>query len=227
MKMSPSNKNGLSRCQIGEIEKMFGRGLRASTVFKNIPTAEINRFIKEAGPGLRDDLVKQTEEKLRHFRGIFRIAVDYREHHAIPKAILAAGLHPKRIEVPIEHIPLVGSGEIEHEVHEVPFGRAMAHRDLPKAVDDLAQTLGQGESRFELIDPLTALRFAYLHPDRQRKYRLALIFISDSGLDCSLILGSTKSGIPTLHIRPIDGESCFTENVRFLARRVPLNPAAP
>lgn len=177
-KLSPSK--GFSRGLIGKVEEMLGHGIEKSVVFQNLLTAEIDRFVKTACPELRDAWVKQLEMRFQDFLGIFSVPVNYDEPEAIAKAIEAAKFDWKYVGLEPAEIPLVGTGQVVQEVHEVHFGRVMYNRDLPEALKKSGRELGF-KGGYKFADPLTALRLACANPVLQRKHPLAILFTDDGG----------------------------------------------
>lgn len=210
--MSPST--GLSRGLIGKLQEMLGHRLDKSTVFQNTPTEEIHRFVTTVGPDWRDASAELLEKRFQDFTGIFRVSVNYDEPNAIAKAIEEAGFDSKYLGIPLEDIPLVGSGQVVREVREVPFGRVMYNRDLPNALRERRQSLGF-KGGFGFSDPLTALR-ACANRDRQRKYPLAILFTDSKGQLCYLYLGGV-AGRRDLGVARSDPGDRWVAGVRFLA----------
>ena len=138
-KVSPSR--GISRGQIGKVEEMLGHGILKSTVFQGTATAEIDRFIKKVFPELRDGFVKQMEMRFQDFSGVFSIPVNYDDPEAIAKAIKENKFDEKYVGLTPAEIPLVGTGQVVREVHEVHFGRVMYNRDLLSAFKQLVGLL--------------------------------------------------------------------------------------
>ncbi|MFA6454295.1 MAG: hypothetical protein WCV70_00325 [Patescibacteria group bacterium] len=224
--MSPSK--GLSRGQIGKIQEMIGHGILKSTVFQDTPTAEVDRFIKKVGPGLRDAWVELLEKRFQDFIGAellekrfqdfistFLIPVDYDEPEAIAKAIEMNKFDWKYVGLSPAEIPLVGTGRAIWDVHEVPFGRMMYNSDLPNALKQRGEELGY-KGGFKFVDPLTALRFAWTKPDRQKKHQLAISFIDKGGRSWSLCL-SENNGERHLYVYQFNPGDSWDEHVRFLA----------
>ncbi|MBI4779107.1 hypothetical protein HY797_01480, partial [Candidatus Falkowbacteria bacterium] len=173
---SPSGKgNGISRGQIIKIEEMLGHGIFKSTVFNSTPTVQVDKFIKKICPDLRDVWVKGLEKRFRDFLGCSRILVNYDEPDAIAKSIEEANFDFKQIGVAFSEIPLVGTGKILREVHEVCLNRVVNfNRDLLYELKRHGEELGF-KGGFRLCDPLTALRFICAHPDKQRYYPIVTI----------------------------------------------------
>jgi len=210
--LSPSK--GLSRGQIGKLEEMLGHGILKSTVFQNIPTAEVDRFIKTVGPDLRNIWVKLLEKRFQDFMGAFRIPINYDESEVIAKAIKANKFDRKYVGLEPAEIPLVGTGQVIREVREVHFGRVMYNRDLPNALKQRGQELGF-KGGFKFADPLTALRLACAYPDKQRQYPLAILFTDKAGQLWCLYL-SENSGKRDLHVRRGRPDAYWRDGVRFL-----------
>jgi hypothetical protein len=208
--MSP--QQGLSRGQI----EMLGHGLNKLTVFKDTSTAEVDRFIKEVGPGWRDASAKLLEDLFQDFIGVFRVPVNCNEPNAIASAIEAGKFDGKYLGISVDEISLVGTGQIVHEVREVHFGRVVYNRDLPQALKERGKELGLDSLKF--ADPLTVLRFACANPNRQRKYPLTILFIDKQGQLCYLCLGGS-GGERDLFVGQDDPGDCWCASVRFLAVR--------
>lgn len=214
MPSSVETAKGLSRGQISVLQDMLGHGLQKSAVFQDTSTEEVDRFIKTAGPEVRDFWVELLEKRFQNFTGCFRIPVNY-ELNAIAQAIEAGKFDDKFVSVPLNEIPLVGTGQTIQLVREVHFNREMYNRDLPDALKDSGQQLGF-KAGFKFADPLTALRFAGINPDRQKKYPLGILFTSTEGQLCSLYLYGYASK-RRLYVNQSDPVDLWRESVRFLA----------
>lgn len=179
--ISPSKfKKDITSGQIGKLEEMVGHGIRKSGVFQNVLTADIDRFIKNVGPDLRDAYVKMMERRFRNFVDYFDISVNYDEPEAIAKAIEAAKFDWKHVGLSPAKIPLIGSGQTIREVREVHLGKTTHNYDLPNVFKEWGEELGFRDG-FKFADPLTALCFARNLPDRQRKYPLVTPFVDNKG----------------------------------------------
>lgn len=211
--LSPSK--GFSRGLIGKVEEILGYGIEKSVVFQNTLTADIDKFVKTIGPELRDAWVKMLEARFQDFIGVFSIPVNYYEPEAIAKAIAAAGFDWKFVGLESAKIPLIGTGQVTQEVHEVHFGRVMYNRDLPEALKKRGQELGF-KGGFKFADPLTALRLACANPDRQRKHPLAILFTDNDGQLWYLCLNVLGSG-RRLRVHQDNPAAHWYEDVRFLA----------
>ncbi|MFH1583273.1 MAG: hypothetical protein ABIB72_03065 [Candidatus Falkowbacteria bacterium] len=210
--MSPSK--GFSRGLIGKAQEMLGHGILKSTVFQDIPTAEVDRFVKTVGPDLRDAWVELLEKRFQDFTGIFHVPVNYDELEAIAKAIEEAKFGWKYVGLEPTEIPLVGTGRVIREVHEVHFGRVMYNRDLPNALKERGEELGY-QGGFKFADPLTALRFVCANPDQQRKHPLAILF--DKNGQLWFLYLYEDSGERGLHVHRSHPAGYWREAVRFLA----------
>ena len=215
--LSPSKK-GISSGQVGKLKDMLEHGINKSTVFQNTLTAEVDRFVKKVGPDLRDAWVELLKRRFQDFIDIFRIPVDYDEYdesEAIARAIEAAEFDEKYVRLASVQIPLVGTGRVVREVHEVHFGRVMYNRDLPNALKERGEELGF-KNGFKFADPLTALRFAGTNPNQQRKYPLAILFTDHACQLWSLCLHG-HSGGRHLNICRSGPDDNWHGLVRFLA----------
>lgn len=211
--LSPSK--GFSRGLIGKVEEILGHGIEKSVVFQNTLTADIDKFVKTIGPELRDAWVKMLEARFQDFIGVFSIPVNYYEPEAIAKAIAAAGFDWKLVGLESAKIPLIGTGQVTQEVHEVHFGRVMYNRDLPEALKKRGQELGF-KGGFKFADPLTVLRLACANPDRQRKHPLVILFTDKDGRLWYLYLRE-HDGQRYLDVRQNYPDYYWREFVRFLA----------
>ena len=211
--LSPSKK-GISSGQVGKLKDMVEHGVNKSTVFQNTLTAEVDRFVKTVGPDLRDAWVELLEKRFQDFTGIFAVPVDYDEPEAIAKAIEAASFDWKHIGLAPREIPLVGTGQVMQEVHEVHFGRVMYNRDLPNALKERGEELGY-KGGFKFADPLITLRLACANPDRQRKYPLVILFTDKNGRLWDLCLGE-GSDERCLYVDRVSHDGNWNDNVRFL-----------
>jgi hypothetical protein len=189
-------------------------------VLKNVPTAEVDRFIKKVGPDFQNTMVRWLEECLQGFTVCFQVPVNYDEPDAIAQAIKAAKFDDRYGDVPTDEIPLVGKGQTVHLVYEVCFGEEMYSRGLPAALKERGRRLGF-ELGFKFDDPLTALRFAGLNPDQQIKYPLTILFHDSKGQLCYLRLGGgdTKRNLSVWRVRPDLFDVFWGGNERFLAVR--------
>lgn len=210
--MSPSM--GLSRGLIGKLQEMLGHGLDRSTVFQSTPTEKVDQFVKAFGLTWRDASTEFLEKRFQDFTGIFRVPVNY-EPRAIAKAIEEAGFDSKYFGIPLADIPLVGSGQVIHEVREVHFDHAMYNRDLAQVLKVRGGNLGF-KGGFRFADPLTGLRFACANRDRQRKYPLAILFTDSQGRLGDLYFNE-NSGEHRLVIDRLNPDDYWLAAVRFLA----------
>ncbi len=216
--LSPSKKKvkvGLTSGLFGKVMDMVEHGLRKSTVFSGVPTADIDRFVKADGPALRDVWTAFLGKRFHDFIGRCVIPVDYGEPNAIAKAIDEGKFEWKYVGLAPESIPLVGAGKVNREVHEVPFDKIMYNCDLPNALKERGKELGYANG-FKFADPLTALRYAATLPDRQRKYPLAILFTDVNGQLWYLYLhvNVTERGLNVSQDSP---DNYWGGHVRFLA----------
>lgn len=136
------------------------------------------------------------------------VRCNYGTQNAISEAINAANFDSKYLGLSADQIPLMGNGEVDHQVGELHFGKRLNTSEVIAAVKD--QTVG-------FATPLAALRYAAMLPDRQRQYPLAIIF-ELGGLLWDLILRE-NAGKRHLYVdRDYLGAEWF-ENVRFLVVR--------
>lgn len=213
-KSLPPSKFGFTSVLIGKLKNMVEHGIRKLTVFQNVPTAEIDRFIKTVGPELRDAWLELVKKRFQAFIGRFCLLVDYDLSNAIAKAIEEAGFDWKYLGLSPEDMPLVGTGQVEHEVHEVHFGKVMYNRDLPNALKERGKALGFPNG-FKFADVLTAIRYACALPDQQRKYPLGILFTDAKGrLWCLYLHEDGRERYLLVYRRgPV---SHWDESVRFL-----------
>ncbi len=216
----------MSRGLIGRFQDLLGHGLLKSALFGSVPPKRTQDFIAEVGPDLRDAWVRMAEARLEDFLGVHRISVDYDQPDAIAKAVEANGFVGKNVfmGIPVEKIPIVGRGQMEHPVREIHFGKVMWNRNLPGALKARGVELGFKQG-FKFADPLTSLWYALKLPERQRKYPLGILFYDTDGELCFLFLDVDDDG-RSLYVNRINPDDSWLDDMRFLAVPAEFQPLA-
>ncbi len=201
--------------QIGKLLEVAGAALRKYR--SNFRAADIQAVLgsPEIIKQLVSGFIARLEQLVQTIAGVFRIPVNYGEPGAIAKAIAEAKFDRKYVGLAPAEIPLIGTGQVAREVHEVHFGCMMYNRDLPDALIKKGQELGY-KNGFKFADPLTALRLACVQPDEQRKYPLAILFIDGNGQLWYLYL-IEDDGERRLRVDRDNPDDDWYGHVRFLA----------
>jgi len=181
----------MTRGLANKLVEMVEHGLLKSAVFAEVATAQIDEFVKTAGPELRDQFVKLVEKRFQSVIGCFRVAVNYALPNAIRQTVDDNNFDYKYVYVDLDQIPLNGTGEVVEQVHEVAFGEVMYNRDLPAALKRKGQDAGF-ENGFKFANPLTALRYAKENPEKQIEAPRGILFYIGEQL-CYLYLDSDVS----------------------------------
>jgi hypothetical protein len=210
--LSPSIKKGITSGQIAKFQDMVGHALRKSKVFAIMPTSDVDRFIK--GANLKDAIAGLAEKQFREFLGCYILPVNYGAPEAVIRAIEEAKFDWKKVNLSPNNIPLVGAGQVVHEVYEVNFGKIIYNSDLPNALKESGKKFGFANG-FKFADPLTALRYACAFPDQQRKYQIAILFNAE-GHRWVLCLDESD-GKRGLRVHEFSLCGYWAENIRFLA----------
>ena len=104
-----------------------------------------------------------------------------------------------------EQIPLMGSGEVEHEVSALHLNEYLTTREVMAKVD---------ERDFKFADPLTTLLYALKLPDRQRQYPIITLFEVNGQLWYLLLEGDV--GGRDLRVDRYDLDGRLNGRCRFL-----------
>jgi hypothetical protein len=223
--LSPSETaTGITRGQATKLIEMAEHGLLKSAVFTGVPTAQVDDFIKSAGPDIRDALVELAERRFQAFIGCYRIPVNYAAENAIQAAIDANNFGYKYVYTDASNIPLGGTGEAVEQVREVHFGKIMYNRDLPEALKQrgIADGFKQG---YVFANPLTALLWALKNPDVQKDHPLGILFYVGKQL-CDLCLNA-GGGERRLDVDRNNPDNYWNDNVRFLVVPAPVPAVVP
>ena len=185
-----------------------GEGLLKSPVFVAVFRNGLNKFVNEVGPELQEKFVGLVERRFQADVSSYRIPVNYDAPDAIAKAIKQNRFDPRSHYIPPDKLPLSGKGQIEHEVHEIYLGtRTMVELRfgglnpwvLRQVIKSYGRELGF-KFGFDFCDVLTALEFARLFPDKQKKDDLGTLFWHEQRWNCFLRL----HGFP----RNFKGQDC-------------------
>src|SRR3989344_2772901 len=212
--MSPMSKEILSPSKgfthglAGKLLEMLVHGFLKSRVFRRAETQELDAFVKSQGMALRQKILLALEQQFELFSHRLIISVSY-VPGAIAQAIEANHFDSKYLDLSPDQIPLIGSGSVEHEVHEVHFDRVMFNRDLL-----LPDALGSG---MQFADPLTALHYALKLPNRQRYYPLFVLFEVGGQLWCLCLHGAASERWLRVDRLGLNGN--WLPGCRFLAVR--------
>lgn len=213
--LSPSEAaTGLTRGQAEKLLDMAVHRLIKSSVFQGVPTGQVDEFVKEVGPEMRDSYVTLVERRFQAFTGRYCIPVNYDDPNAIAKAIDENSFSYKYVNVEPANIPLGGKGETVEQVHEVHFGKIMYNRDLPAALKARGIELGFPLG-FKFANPLTSLRYAKKFPEKQLEQPRGILFYNTTALLCSLCL-SGYDGERGLDVYRYHPGVRWDEDVRFL-----------
>lgn len=165
---------------------------------------------------IRSRFVELLEQIASEVADSFMISVNYDQVDAIAKAVEAGKFDYKYINVDLDDVPLVGTGQADNEVLELHLGRQIYSRDLPAELDS---------RELEFADPLTALLYAVKLPDRQRKYPLGILFTNKKGRLCYLVLREGGGG-RDLRVRRGGPGDYWGDDCRFLVVRKSVQPSA-
>lgn len=221
--LSPSETaTGITRGQATKLVEMTEHGLLKSAVFARVPTAQVDEFIKSAGPDIRDAIVKLAERRFQAFIGRYRILVNYGAENAIQDTIDANAFGHKYVYIDAANIPLGGTGESVEQVREVHFGKVIYNRDLPEALKQRGIADGF-KNGYVFANPLTALQFALKNPDVQKDYPLGILFYVGEQLCCLCLDSDDDDRLLEVDEDSLDG--CWSDNIRFLVVLAPV-PAA-
>ncbi len=221
--LSPSQQaTGFTRGLTNKLSDMTEHGLLKSPVFQTALTSEIDAFVKELVPGLRDQYARLLERSFQVYVGRYIVPVNYDLPNVIATAIDANNFGYKYVYPNVADIPLGGTGEALEQVREVGFGKVIYNRDLPEALKKKGQEDGFVNG-YVFANPLTALLWALKNPDVQKDHPLGILFYIGGRL-YYLILGSGggERGLDVHWDLPGGG---WREGVRFLA--VPAPPPVP
>lgn len=124
--LSPSQKSGITRGQIGKLSDMLGHGLEKSALLSTALTAQIDEIIKTHGGNLRDEWVQMLERKLQEMiaesENTFTVIAKRVDYTRTPEEVIRA---TKRTEYPshdvVQTMPRRGQGVVENV--EVVFFR--------------------------------------------------------------------------------------------------------
>ena len=204
--LSPSK--GFTHGLAGKLLEMLVHGFLKSRVFRRVETQELDAFVKSRSKTLRQKILQVVEQEFEFFSGRVIITVSY-VSGAIVQAIEANHFDSEYVDLSLDQIPLIRSGSVEHEVHEVHFDRVMFNRDLL-----LPDALGSG---MQFADSLTALQYALKLPDRQRHYPLVVLFEVAGQLWCLRLSG--VAGERRLRVDRVGPDGNWGPVCRFLTVR--------
>lgn len=158
--LSPSNI-GITRGLVGKMQDMLGHGILKSEIFEEVPTEEIDSFVKLMGNGLRAEWMKELEEKFNFFSHSANITVDFDESDALEQAMKKSQFIAKHSVCKFSDIPLsmYGRGKVEQRVFELCLDQELYNRDLPRAFKNASKELGFAHG-FDHVDPLTFISYA-------------------------------------------------------------------
>jgi septum formation topological specificity factor MinE len=158
----------VSEGQARKLADQLTPGLVEAIVEGNLPHDRFQLILQqEKNLKVRSRFVQFLRDILAEIIDMVAIHVNYSEENAIAKAIEDGHFNDKYLDLKPEEIPLIGSGEADHEVGELHLNEYLTTRDVMVKVD---------EQGFKFADPLTALRYAVKLPERQRQYPLAILF---------------------------------------------------
>ena len=223
--LSPSQlATGFTRGLVTKLLEMTEHGLLKSPVFAPATTDDIDKFVKAAGPDLRDQFVELVERRFQAHTGCYIVPVNYGAENAIQSAIDANAFGYKYVSPNVSDIPLGGTGEALEQAREVGFGKVMYNRDLPEALKKKGQEDGF-KYGYVFANPLTTLLWALKNPDVQKDHPIGILFYIGKRLDY-LYLGS-DGGKRRLSVNENYPDDDWGGDVRFLVVPAPAPvPAA-
>lgn len=202
---------------------MAGHGLVKSSVFQTATTDELDKFVKAAGPDLRELFVDMVQRRFEAHTGCYHIPVDYALANAIAAAIEANAFGYKYLGGNVADIPLIGAGQTVEQVRRIGFGKVMYNRDLPEAIKRKGIEAGFKHG-YIFANPLTALLFALRNPDAQKEHPLGILFYIGKQL-CFLCLDWSDDE-RILDVRKSGLGSHWSKSVEFLVVPAPAPAAA-
>ncbi len=223
--LSPSRQaTGFTRGLATKLFDIGEFGIIKSPVFQNVPTADLDAFVKEVGPDMRCQFVALVERRFEVHINCYRIPVNYGVPNAIQAAIDENDFGYKYVGVNVADIPLGGSGETVEMVREVHFGEIMYNRDLPAALRRKGIEAGFPNG-YVFANPLTSLKFAKKNPEKQVEApRGILFYIGGQLCDLALLSDGDKRGLDVDRYSP---GSPWHGDVRFLVVPAPGPAAVP
>lgn len=184
-------------------------GMVEAIVEGNLPHDRFQQMVQqEKNLRIRSRFVQFLRDIAAEIVDMVAIHCNYGEENAIAKAIDDNHFDAKYLDLKPEQIPLVGKGEVDHEVGEVHLNQYITTREVIAKID---------ERGYKFADPLTALRYALKLPDRQRQYPLAVIFEINGQLWCLVLLrdGSKRR----VFVNRCNLDDYWDEDYRFLVVR--------
>ena len=199
----------VSEGQARKLADQLTPGLVEAIVEGNLPHDRFQQMIQqEKNLRVRTRFVQFLRDVLAEIIDMVAIHANYGEENAIAKAIEDGHFDNKYLDLKPEQIPLVGSGEADHEVGELHLNQYLTTREVMVKVD---------EQGFKFADPLTALRYAVKLPERQRQYPLAILFEVKVLLWCLVLFGGADKR--ALGVGRCGLGSCWSGDYRFLVVR--------
>ncbi len=183
MKNAPTSL--VSEDQARKLVDQITLGMVEAIVGSSLPSDRLQKILEQEDHlHLRSRFVKFLHDIEAEIVDMVSIRTNYDAPNAIANAIEGNRFDEKYLALKPEQIPIVGSGEVDHEVGEVHFNEHLINRDVIAMID------GRG---YRFADPLTTLLYAIKLPDRQGQYPLAVIFEID-GQQWFMILDRGGSG---------------------------------
>ena len=136
------------------------------------------------------------------------VRCNYSTQNAISEAINAADFDNKYLGLSADQIPLMGNGEVDHQVGELHLGKQLKTSEVIAAVEN--QTAG-------FATPLAALRYAAMLPNRQRQHPLVIIF--EVGGQLWFLVLDEVDGERDLDVHRDSLDGGWVESFRFLVVR--------
>lgn len=178
---TPSAVATVSERQARKLVDQLTPGMVEAIVDSSLPRDRFQKIVEqERQLCVRSRFVQFLRDIAAEIIDMVAIHSDYTALNAIAKALDDNRFDTKYLELRPEQIPLMGSGEVDHEVGEVHLNQYLTTREVMAKID---------ERGYKFADPLTALLYALKLPDRQRQHPLVILFEDSTGRICYLILG--------------------------------------
>lgn len=175
--LSPSNF-GITRGLVGKLQDTLGYGILKSNIFEEVPTEDIDDFVKLLGNGLRAAWVEILRQRFQLFSRSAKITMNFDDPGLFEQAMKVAGFTDVDCAIKLSDIPMpqatYGLGNIEQRVFGLCLGKEVYNGQLPAAFEEKKLEIGFPYI-LEHVDPLTFI--AYATRERRRSvFMFATLF---------------------------------------------------